>query len=144
MDPDNVVKLPEGSSQDFSVKFSTRNQKPGRKKYVLNVSIKGTGTIRVMLMANICVPEVERSHSELDFDRVYVGCSKKMFFRIHNTTPVKAVWNLKAAQGSRDESKYVFFPHLECYEVVRKRSFLVNSCQWRAVCIVSMQFLRLT
>ena len=127
IDPDSVQKLPEGAAQEFTVRFSTRNQKPGHKKHILNIIIKGTGSIQIILRANICTPEIELSTESLNFDRVYVGCSKKMYFRLHNPTPVKANWSLRGAAGSRDESKFVFTP---AAGTLRSGKKLIVSCEF--------------
>ena len=80
-------------------------------------------------MANICIPDVEISHAALDFSRS-MSVVAKMFFRIHNTTPVKAVWNLKPAQGSKDESRFVFFPSSG---VLRSGKKTIISCEFMPV-----------
>ena len=103
-----MQKLLEGAAQEFTVKFTTRNQKPGRKKYVLTVAIKGAASIQVVLRANICTPEIDLSTSTINFDRVYVGCSKKIFFRLHNPTPVKV---------------YIYTPHYDRSLVERSFCF---------------------
>ena len=105
-----MSKLPEGGSVDFVIKFTTRNQKPGKKRIILPINVKGSGCVQILLLATICLPDIELSCQSLSFDRVYLGCSRKMFFRIENTTPVPAVWSIKTPAGARDESRFKLHP----------------------------------
>ena len=45
----------------------------------------------------------------MDFDRVLMGRSKKMFLRLHNTSPVSAKWNFKLP-ASHDVNKFLISP----------------------------------
>ena len=105
-----MTKLPEGDSVDFVVKFSSRNQKPGKKKIILPILVKGTGCINIILTANICIPDIDVSCDAIDFESLYLGCSKKIFFRIQNITPILANWSVKNENSGRDVGKFIFQP----------------------------------
>lgn len=110
IEPEGATKLPEGGFVEFTLKLVTRTLKPGKKKFTLPINTKGTPIYQVVIQANICVPEIEVSNEYVNFDRVYLGCSKKMFFCLHNTTPVIANWTLRKPVGHRDEAKFICRP----------------------------------
>ena len=111
LEPEKVSKLPELGSTDFVLKFSARSKlKLGRKTVILPIEIKGSPTVNLVITANVCLPEVELSSDIIDFDKVLMGCSKRMYIRISNVSPVTAYWNFRRQEG-KDESKIVFSPN---------------------------------
>lgn len=107
IEPDRVSKLPEQGSVDFTVKYFARiNQKLGRKTVNLPLEIKGSPSINIILTANVCLPEIEVSSDLVDFEKVLIGRSKKMFLRFQNNTPVTANWILRKIPG-KEENKII-------------------------------------
>jgi len=105
IEPEKVTKLPEQSSVDFVLKYFARtNLKLGKKTVTLPMTVKGAPAVNLVLTANICLPDFELSSEEIDFDKVQIGRSKKMFIRFHNTSPVSAKWFIRRIPG-KDESK---------------------------------------
>ena len=110
VDPEKVVKLAENDNVDFTLKyFARKQQKLGRKNSVLPLLIKGAPTINLLLSANVCMPDIELSSELVEFDRVLIGCAKRCFVRLHNTSPVVANWSFKPIAG-KEESKITITP----------------------------------
>lgn len=120
LEPEKVTKLPELATIDFTLKFVARSKlKLGRKTVILPIEIKGAPTINLVITANVCLPEVDVSSDLIDFDRVFIGCSKRIFMRITNTSPVTANWNFRRNEG-KDESKINFTPNSGSIRTGRK------------------------
>ena len=86
IEPEKVEKLPPQVGVDIGVVLMTKDGgKLGRKNVVIPIELKSGGlgapTVNLMLSANICLPDVSLSDEVLDFDRVMVGRSRKMYLR---------------------------------------------------------------
>eukprot|EP01041_Mallomonas_annulata_P003640 gene3640-7257_t len=103
IDPEKVMRLPEGASVDFTVKFTAEPKLGlGRKEILLPLIVKDAPRLNVILTANVCIPEIEISSETIDFESCYLGFSRKMYFWLTNTSPVTAQWTLNRASSSKD------------------------------------------
>ena len=111
IDPEKVARLPDGASVDFTVKFAANTKMSlGRKQVTLPLVVKGAPKINVILYAHVCLPDIEMSTDVIDFERVQLGRSRKMFFFLKNTSPVTANWLLKKVGSGKEESKFIIEP----------------------------------
>eukprot|EP01038_Epipyxis_sp_PR26KG_P004323 gene4323-6124_t len=102
IEPEKVTKMIESSTIDFTAKFFARMQgKVGPKTVVVPLENKGSPTINIILSANVCIPEIDLSSSIVDFSRLLIGKSMKMYVRLTNTSPVTANWSLR--KGGKDD-----------------------------------------
>jgi len=109
IEPEQALKLPEGETATFEVKFFARfNQPNGPRTYTLPLLNFGSPRINIILNANVCVPDVDLSSTQVDFGKVLIGQCKQMFVSLYNPTPVKTNWQIK--RGSKDETKFKFEP----------------------------------
>ena len=109
IEPEQALKLLEGETATFEVKFFARfNQPNGPRTYTLPLLNFGSPRINIILNANVCVPDVDLSSTQVDFGKVLIGQCKQMFVSLYNPTPVKTNWQIK--RGSKDETKFKFEP----------------------------------
>lgn len=110
INPDTVSKLPEGGVIEVCVQFVARHKLAfGRQLVTLPITIKNSPTINIVLNANVCVPDILISSDTLEFDTVLLGCSKIMYLRMKNPSPVIARWSFQKLIG-KDESKFQIIP----------------------------------
>ena len=110
IEPEKVQKMAEAVTLEFTVKFFARhNQKVGQLTSILPLESAGSPTIHLVMSANVCMPELELSCEAVEFGRVLLGRSMKMWVRMHNPTPVTAVWSFKRS-NNRDEQRFSFEP----------------------------------
>jgi hydrocephalus-inducing protein len=110
IEPEKVQKLEESGSIDFTAKFFARTQqKIGPKSVIVPMEIPGSPTIHIVLTANVCLPEVELTTYEVDFGKILVGRSNKVYVGMKNISPVTATWNFKKVSGN-DETKFTIEP----------------------------------
>ena len=106
VEPEKIVKMLEGTTIDFEAKYFARiNQKTGLKTKIIPLESKGAPTVNIILSANACLPEVDLSTHLIDFGKLFIGRSCKMYLRLHNPTPVKVSWLLKAVSG-KEENRF--------------------------------------
>ena len=112
IEPEKVVRLPEGASATFQVNFNAKKSIPlGEKEHHMPVDVKNGPLTVILLRANVTVPEVSVSQDALDFGDVWVGCARVMHLQLQNTSPVVAEWDFKKAMGSaKDEAKFRLEP----------------------------------
>ena len=112
IEPEKVVRLPEGASATFQVNFNAKKSIPlGEKEVMVPVDVKNGPLTVILLRANVTVPEVSVSQDALDFGDVWVGCARVMHLQLQNTSPVVAEWDFKKAMGSsKDEAKFRLEP----------------------------------
>lgn len=111
IEPEKVVKLLEGGSVDFTVKFFARtNQKPGIKTMILPLEMLGAPSLHIVLTANVCLPEIELSSTSIDVGKVVLGRSAKVFVGLKNVSPVSASWMLR--RGGKDELRFTCEPSM--------------------------------
>jgi hypothetical protein len=111
IEPEKVNKLAESDSLEFTVKYFARTQqKIGPKSYTLPLEAPGAPTIHIIFTANVCLPEIELSSSNIDFGKVLIGRSVKMFLALKNPSPVTASWSFRKT-GGRDETRFTITPH---------------------------------
>ena len=102
IEPNKVAKMLENESADFVVKLTARTtMKVGKKMSVLPLINKGSPTLNIVLVGNVCIPEIDLSSDTIHMDKVIVGQSKKSYFRLHNTSPVTATWSFKKTAETR-------------------------------------------
>eukprot|EP01032_Pedospumella_encystans_P008479 gene8479-10061_t len=110
IEPEKVAKMAEGSTLDFTIKFFARMQvEVGQRTCILPLENPGSPTINIVLTACTCLPEVEVSTLDLDFGRILLGRSSKMYFSLFNPTPVTSHWQLKK-MGGKDDAKFTVDP----------------------------------
>ena len=110
IEPEKVNKLAESDSLEFTVKYFARTQqKIGPKSFVLPLEAQGAPTIHIVFAANVCLPEIELSSSNIDFGKVLIGRSTKMFLGLKNPSPVAATWSFRKT-GGRDETRFTITP----------------------------------
>ena len=114
IEPEKIEKLPPMIGVDVAVTLLTKDGgRLGRKNTVVPIELKSGGlgapTVQLVLSANICLPEIAISDELIDFDRVMMGRSRKMFLRLHNTSPVSAKWNFKLPVTS-DMNRFLISP----------------------------------
>ncbi|CAM9169791.1 unnamed protein product [Choristocarpus tenellus] len=112
IDPEKVVRLPEGASASFTATFQARKGFPhGVRSLELLVRIKHGPPTIIVLKANVTAPEVEVSEEMLDFGDVLVGQSKTKHIQLRNVSPVIAEWDFKRLFGdARDEARFQIQP----------------------------------
>jgi len=110
VEPDKVQKLPEAGFVDYIVRFTARGMKVGKKQAVMAIQTKNAPTVNIVLIANVCVPEISVSNEGIDFEQVYLGRSRKITISLQNSSAVTAVWCLKKPTNGREEPKFVFSP----------------------------------
>jgi hypothetical protein len=55
----------------------------------------------------------------IDFDRVLMGCSRRMYIRLHNTSLVTANFSFRRSEG-KDEPKIILSPNVGSIRAGRK------------------------
>jgi len=112
LEPEKVVRLPEGESVQFTITFNAKKSIAlGPKEVLLPLDLKHGPSTVVVLKANVTVPEVSLSVDRLHFGDVWVGCSRTIYVQIHNISPVRAEWDFKRAIGNtKDENKFSVLP----------------------------------
>eukprot|EP00937_MAST-01D_sp_MAST-1D-sp2_P000047 g47.t1 len=101
LDPEKVVRLPEGEHVDFEIVFDANAEIPfGQAEVQLPMLWKNGPLVNLLLRANVTVPDVALSHHRLSFDQVLVGRAKVMYTQLHNPSPVPAEWGFKKPMGS--------------------------------------------
>ncbi|CAM9191035.1 unnamed protein product, partial [Phaeothamnion confervicola] len=112
VDPEKVVRLPEGAAASFAVTFHARKGLlRGLRAVELPIRLKGGPTTAVILRADVTVPEVVLSSEVLDFGSIAVGCGRLKHFEVRNVSPVAAEWAFRRATGDvRDESRFRISP----------------------------------
>lgn len=102
IEPFKAQKLVEGDSLDFMVKFNARSSaKLGRKQSIIPLENKGSPALNIIMQATICLPDVLLSTDDIDFGSILIGQGKKVYVRLHNTTPVTSVWSIKCSRPDR-------------------------------------------
>ena len=110
IEPFKAQKLVEGDSLDFVVKFTARSSgKLGKKQSILPLENKGSPTLNVVMQATVCLPDVEVSMENIDMESILIGQTKKVYVRLHNTTPVTSSWAFKK-QASKDDKCVTITP----------------------------------
>lgn len=107
IDPEKVSKLPELASVDMLVRFTARKTL-GRKEVLLPLERKNAPTINIVLVATVCLPEINFSSEAINFDRVKVGNSQRVYVKLTNASHVKASWSLN--KSGKDEGKFIVEP----------------------------------
>eukprot|EP00898_Chlorokybus_atmophyticus_P005824 jgi/Chlat1/6242/Chrsp44S05765 len=105
VDPDNVLKLPEGESVELSVTLQTAKADVavGTLDKPLRLTLKGGPALVVHLRALVEVPEMRLSADAVDFGRVQVGHCKVVTVQLHNHKSVQCEWAVKKpTEGVRD------------------------------------------
>jgi hypothetical protein len=107
IEPERVVRLPEGESVEFTILFqATKNLPLGVSQVDMPILQKNGPPVNIKLRANVTVPEVAISSAEMDFGRIIVGQSRVIYTQIHNTSPVVADWGFKKPMGSAKDVPY--------------------------------------
>lgn len=101
VEPERVVRLPEGERIGFKVVFQARrHMKFGKIRSNLQIDVKNGPPIIVSCKANITIPEIELSSEHIDFGSVLVGRCQSFCIQLHNLSPVVADWSFKKPIGS--------------------------------------------
>ena len=74
------------------------------------IQTKNAPTVNIVLIANVCIPEISVSNEGIDFEQVYLGRSRNITISLQNSSAVTAVWCLKKTTNGREEPKFVFSP----------------------------------
>lgn len=95
-------RLDLGEKADIVVKFQpTRNSYPlGPCSLVGSLYLKGSVSVCIFITANICIPEIKVSQSDVDFGNVLIGQCQQRMIKLYNRSPLPAVWKLKGSQAS--------------------------------------------
>lgn len=110
IEPEKVNKLSEGESIDFVVKYFARTQqKVGTKTVSLPLQVAGSPTLQIIFSANVCLPEIELTSYSVDFGKVMLGQSARIFLGLYNPSPVTATWNFKHVNG-KDNGRFIIQP----------------------------------
>jgi len=112
MDPEKIVRLPEGESIDFTVVFQAKKNIPlGPVEVQLPLDVKNGPVVAIALKANVTVPDVSVSCDNLDFGKVVVGQGKVITVQLCNTSPVASEWAFKKPMtNAKDLSFFKFSP----------------------------------
>ena len=112
LDPLKVVRLAEGESLQFEVIFFAHKDLPlGPTEVLLSLDLKGGPSLVVAFKAKVTVPEVRLTVDKLSFGDVWVGCARTAYFMVHNTSPVRAEWDVKGSvPASKDEARFTLTP----------------------------------
>jgi hypothetical protein len=112
LEPEKVVRLPEGQAVSFNVTFSAKkNFALGEREVIVPLEVKNGAPMIIILRANVTVPELTVSQDAVDFGAVWVGCVKRVFLQLKNVSPVVAEWDFKKAMGNtKDELKFKIEP----------------------------------
>eukprot|EP00935_MAST-01C_sp_MAST-1C-sp1_P000586 g586.t1 len=108
IEPEKVVRLPEGESVEFTILFmADKKTIPlGVSQVDMPIIQKNGPPVNIKLRANVTVPEVAISSADLDFGRIIVGQSRVVYVQMHNVSPVVADWGFKKPMGSAKDVPY--------------------------------------
>lgn len=111
IEPDKVMKLEENGSVDFVAKFFARTQqKIGPKSFILPMENPGYPTIHLVFTANVCLPEIEMTTAEVNFGKILVGRSSKVYVGLKNISPVTATWFFKKVMSKDENIRFTIEP----------------------------------
>jgi adenylate kinase family enzyme len=103
IEPDRVKLLPGHpyyESTEFQVTFQARSQNVGTVEVELPINIFGGPTTKLTLRADVTLPDLQLSSSEVDFGEVLCGHRKTVNIQLHNKNNVPCEWT----SHSQDQS----------------------------------------
>lgn len=90
-----------------------KNHKPGRTVFQVPVIVENGGRYILEIVAQVTVPELQLSTNEIDFGKVLLGYSKKMYVRLENLKEINCEWNVvhqtKAKILKKDDNSLIKF-----------------------------------
>jgi hydrocephalus-inducing protein len=93
-----VHKLPHTANNNsitLQVTLQTKkNHKPGRAVFQVPIIVENGGRYILEVVAQVTVPELQLSASEIDFGKVLLGYSKKMYIRLENLKEINCEWTV--------------------------------------------------
>jgi len=113
--PLQVVRLPPGQSQEFTVACTTnpKRNNQGKVALVVPITVRNGPSVSLNLSCNITVPDLEVSMSKIDFGPVYMGCRREFTVQLHNTKEVNAEWKFKpmiSGNSTKDKEHFEAIP----------------------------------
>jgi len=108
MEPLTVVRLPPGQSVDFTALVSTsaRRNKEKPEKVIMPVSVRNAPGINIEFRANITVPDVRISQTNIDFGCLYLGNQKQIFIQLLNFKEVPCDWEIRPFMGQLKDREH--------------------------------------
>ncbi|KAJ3408149.1 hypothetical protein HDU80_006663 [Chytriomyces hyalinus] len=107
IEPDRVKLLPgkpHYESVDFQVTFQARSQTIGVFQIDLPINVLGGPTIILTLQADVTLPDLQLSTTEIDFGEVMCGLRKSVAIQLYNKNSVPCEWSTTSQEFSSVKS----------------------------------------
>ncbi|KAJ3106206.1 hypothetical protein HDU97_006839 [Phlyctochytrium planicorne] len=107
IEPDRVKLLPgypHYESVEFQVSFQARSQSIGTVQMDIPINVVGGPTTILTLRADVTLPDLHISSSEVDFGEVLCGHRKTVTIQLHNKNTVPCEWTTIPQEANQTSS----------------------------------------
>jgi len=97
-------------------------QRTGEIRKVFKLTVETGEIYEIELVSYVAVPNLSLTSSILDFEKVYIGRKKKMYFKIENITKVEVEWSVRNMnnQSKKTEMKFLKLSELNSSKEIEK------------------------